>query len=168
MITRLFVKYEGNRYGVYDEKNCFAGRIRKRMHKGIEMEVLNAEGELEAFVWKSGESLMVQDDKGKLLSCSLGYRTDAEGHGRLGAAMLRPPMAERICLDTVWGALTVLQKPTRDFEIFLEDAKVGELRHMLRVKKEISIFSKEIPVRYYSVIFSLGFLMLHDDDIELV
>lgn len=80
---------------------------------------------------------------------------------------MRPPMAERTMMNTQLGELVICQTEKRTFSVYLNDRKVGEMTHMLSISKEMS-FSEEIPRKICGLIFAVGFLMLHDDDIEIV
>ena len=42
------------------------------------------------------------------------------------------------------------------------------MTHMLGLAKEIHILSDEIQDTYCSILFALAFLMLHDDDIDII
>lgn len=63
--------------------------------------------------------------------------------------------------------VTVRQSRNRRFQIFLNGKKAGEMDHMMSVSKELFL-ENDILKQYSGLIFAVGILMLHDDDIEIL
>lgn len=164
---KITVKSCVNRYELYMEpENRLLGQIRKKLCSGKKLDILDAGGNLTASVRQEEETLFITDRDGKTVSCRLLYKEDEPGHR--SQSLVRPPMPERIQLDVPQGNLTVIQTPRRNFEIYLNDRKICEMVHMLGLSKEIHILDHIIPDMYYSILFALAFLMLHDDDIDVI
>lgn len=164
---KITVKSHLNRYELFKEpENRFLGQIRKQLRSG-RLDVLDAKGSLTASVRQNQETLMVTNSKNETFSCLMKYREDAAGK-KIPDSLIRPPMPARICFSIRQGELCLAQTPHRDFKISLNGQEISEIRHMLGVNKEIRILSDSIPETCYGIIFALAFLMLHDDDIDII
>lgn len=165
---KITVKSRLNRYELYMEPgNELLGQIRKKRSSGGRLDILDAGNKLTASVRQEDETLFITDAGGGTVSCQLLYEEDEQGH-RVGESLVRPSMPEQIRFDTEQGLLSVIQTPRRDFEVFLNGQKISKMVHMLGLTKEIRVVEDVIPAAYYSVIFALAFLMLHDDDIDII
>ena len=72
-------------------------------------------------------------------------------------------------IPTPWGIFTLVQEEKRDFTLFQDARKVGEIRRMLSPVKELRLTPpQEEPALFGGIVFSLACLMLHDDDFETV
>ena len=165
---KITVKSCVNRYELYTEPdNRLIGQLRKKRCGGKKLEILDAEGNLAASVHQEEETLFITGRDGRTVSCRLLYKEDGSGH-KISGSLVRPPMPERIQLNLPQGSLSVIQTPRRNFEVYLNDRKICEMTHMLGLAKEIHILSDEIQDTYCSILFALAFLMLHDDDIDII
>ena len=97
-----------------------------------------------------------------------GTSTDAQIQYQPEQPLLRPPFAHELSLHVKWGDLKLIQTPRREFEVFLDCRNICRLTRMTGITKEIHVLDNSIPADFLGVIFSLAFLMLHDDDIEIV
>ena len=165
---KITVKSHLNRYELFKEpENRFLGQIKKRLKGGYRLDILDSSGNLTASVRQSEEKLLVTDSQNKTFSCPMKYGESADNR-KIQASLNRPPMPEQICFSTRQGEIHVIQTPYRDFKIFLDGQKISEIHRMLGVTKEICILSDVLPEACYSIIFALAFLMLHDDDIDII
>ena len=90
-------------------------------------------------------------------------------HRTASGFRLRPPAAQSMEIPTPWGIFTLVQEEKRDFTLFQDARKVGEIRRMLSPVKELRLTSpQEEPALFGGIVFSLACLMLHDDDFETV
>lgn len=163
---RFTVRYKINQYDVCDENHKLVSMIQKGVIPGKCLVVYDADKKRQYQVVRDCGEIVIKTEKGESTHCVLEYPVDESGHV-VQKAYTRPPMAERTRMNTQLGALVICQTEKRNFSVYLNDRKVGEMPHMLSISKEMS-FSEEIPRNICGLIFAVGFLMLHDDDIEIV
>ena len=110
--------------------------------------------------------IVIKTAKGEKICCTLKYPVDESGR-IIQKGYARPPMAEKAVANTQLGELVLCQTKRRDFFIYLNNRKVGELLDMLSISKKI-LLSDEIPEAFCGLLFAVGYLTLHDDDVGIV
>lgn len=161
---RLHIKYEINKYKIYNEGNQLICTVRKKLSAGNELTVTCPDREKEFTVAHGDGEIRISGGGMKTLHCAVRYQSNANGRQE---AYWRPAMAEETEIMAGCGRLSVRQMRDRSFEILLGDRKMGEIRHMMSIQKEMSL-ENEVPEWYAGLIFAAAFFMLHDDDIEIV
>lgn len=164
MKMRLHIKYEINKYKIYNEDDQLISIIRKKLSAGNELTVICPDQDRECTVTHSDGAIRISGEGMETLHCAVRYQSNADGRQE---AYWRPAMAEKIEIMTGCGRLSVRQTRKRTFEILLNDRKTGEIRHMMSIQKEMSM-ENDVPEWYAGLIFAAAFFMLHDDDIEIV
>ena len=149
-------------YNLYDSRHRRLGKVCRDLWRKQRLRVYDAGGHPVCTVWQQGESACVSRD-GELLFCRPFRHRTASGF------RLRPPAAQSMEIPTPWGIFTLVQEEKRDFTLFQDSRKVGEIRRMLSPVKELRLTSpQEEPAPFGGSRFSLACLMLHDDDFETV
>lgn len=151
-------------YQIYDEKDRMIEIIQKGFLVGNKLIVSNVEKEkLYTIIRRDGE-ILIEKSEGKPIRCIMKYQ-ERETRDTLSGTRL--PIAEKIEMDVCCGILALQQTRKRIFTILLNGEKIGEMKHMMCLRKELHL-EKKIPELYIGVLFAAGILMLHDDDIEIV
>ena len=117
-------------------------------------------------IGRNKDGIFLKEKMGRNCLCHIYYPSDTEGN-IIQHAYTRPPMAEKMSLSVRIGVLEICQLQNRSFTVWLDRKKIGEMRHMQSLVREV-ILSDRIPPEYCGLCFAAGFLMLHDDDIEIV
>lgn len=161
---RLHIKYEINKYKIYNEDNQMICTVWKKLSAGNELTVICPDQDKEYTVAHGDGEIQISGEGMETLLCAVRYQSDADSRQE---AYWRPAMAEETEVTTGCGRLSVRQMRNRTFEILLNDRKVGEIRHMMSIHKEMSL-ENDVPKWYAGMIFAAAFFMMHDDDIEIV
>ena len=153
---KLIAKYYINNYKIYSENSQLISQVQKNLTHAKQLSVMNLLTRVEQ---KKDYIILEYPD---------GTSTDAQIQYQPERPLLRPPFAHELSLHVKWGDLKLIQTPRREFEVFLDCRKICCLTRMTGITKEIRVLDNSIPADFLGVIFSLAFLMLHDDDIEIV
>lgn len=157
---KITAKYYINNYKLYTEDMKLVGQIRKNLTHAKQLSVLNASGDFFVQIEQKNDHIFLNYNDGSVEDTQLQYQQRT--------SLLQPPMACALTLDTKWGDLSITQTPHREFEVSLEHQEIAFLTRMTGITKEIHVLDDTIPTEFFSIIFTLAFLMLHDDDIEIV
>ncbi len=156
------IKYKINQYKIYDEADRPVGIVRRPLLTGNRLQVLDLEGSTKYFVIRAqGKILIKAIGKGEQ-ECQLEYSNETKK-----GINMRPPMAEGTVLDTDFGKIVIHQERKRVFFVQLNGKEIGKMTRMQCFVKQ-AVLSDEIPREYCGLLFAVTFLMLHEDDIELV
>lgn len=161
---RFVIKYGMDRYRIYDENNQLTGMVKRKLSAGNQLTVSCADNKTTYTVIRGDGEIMISGERVNTLHCRLQYPID-DGH--ILEAYWRPPMALRTDIAVCGGRMTVCQTRNRNFDILLNGEKVGEMKHMMSLSKELHLENDTLN-QYSGMIFAVGILMLHDDDIEIV
>ena len=160
------VTYEINRYQIADERNRTAGWLKRPVLTGNWLEVYGADGSRKYRIVRQDGEIWVEEPGGERRHSAMEFLEDENGK-RIQASFLRPPMAERTAVRVKEGELAVCQTEKRQFSIWVNGEKIGELTHMLSPVKSICL-PEDLPKEYCGLCFAIGFLMLHEDDLAVV
>ncbi|MBB5266042.1 hypothetical protein HNP82_003196 [Catenibacillus scindens] len=161
---RFNIKYEINKYKIYDEANKLICIVGKKLSSENKLAVICPDQDEEYWVVHGEGEFRIIGKKIKTIHCIVRYSSDAKGKKE---AYWRPAMAEETEVIAGCRRLSVCQKRNRTFEILLNGRKAGEIRHMMSASKEMAL-ENDIPEWYAGLIFAMAFFMLHDDDIEII
>lgn len=160
------VKYRVNKYVICDEDGNLAGSVRRTVSAGNCLDVCDTEGHRRCRIFRGRGELVIEAAEEGNLRCALEYPADEMGR-IVQKAYLRPPMAERAVLDMSLGQLAVCQTGKRIFSVRLNGREIGKMTRMLSVSKKV-LLPDDFPRECCGLVFAVGFLMLHDDDIQIV
>ena len=163
---RFTVKYEMNQYRIFDRDRKPAGVIRRNLTSGNSLEIFDASGHRIGRAVRGSGEIMLEGAGRENLHCRLEYPSDAEGHV-IQKAYTRPPMPQRTVIKLQEKQIELYQTAKRDFQIRMDGREVGTMTHMQSMTK-IMTLPDDFPDKYCGLVFAAGFLMLHDDDIEIV
>lgn len=160
------VKCGFNKYTVYDKHGRAVSTVRREISAGNQLSVNDAEGLCRYRILYRDGMPELSDADGMNTSCV--RISDHAGNGRGSAeAYTRPPMAEKAEIETDHIRITVFQTRKREFRIYLNEKEAGKMTHMMRFSKTLT-FSEEFPLQYIGLVFTVGMLMLHADDVDIV
>lgn len=157
---KLIAKYYVNNYKLYTEEHHLVSQVQKNLTRAKQLSVLSASGELLARIEQKNSEIS--------LTCSDRAPVKAQLQYLPENLPFHPPLAHELSLSAPWGTLNLVQTPRREFEVRLNRQSICFLTRMTGITKEIRILKDALPCEYYGIIFALAFLMLHDDDIEIV
>lgn len=157
---KLIAKYYINNYKIYSENSQLISQVQKNLTHAKQLSVMNPSGDLLTRVEQKKDYIILEYPDGTSTDAQIQYQQEQP--------LLRPPFAHELSLHVKWGDLKLIQTSRREFEVFLDCRKICCLTRMIGITKEIHVLDNSIPADFLGVIFSLAFLMLHDDDIEIV
>lgn len=163
---RFTVKYEINQYRIFDEDRKPAGVLRRSLTSGNSLEIFDASGQRIGRAVRGRGEIIVEETGNEDLHCVLEYPSDAEGH-IIQEAYTRPPMPQRTVIGLPGKQIELCQTRRREFQIRTDGREIGRMTHMQSAGKKMTL-PDGFPEKYCGVVFAVGFLMLHDDDIEIV
>lgn len=163
---RFVVRYRINHYDIYNENKKMVSMIQMKVIFANCLDVYDEAGNRRYRVMRDCGKIVIKTAKGEKICCTLKYPVDESGR-IIQEGYARPPMAEKAVANTQLGELVLCQTKRRDFFIYLNNRKVGELLDMLSISKKI-LLSDEIPEAFCGLLFAVGYLTLHDDDVGIV
>ena len=166
---RYVVKYEVNEYRIYNAEGKLICRIHRSIVSGNGLLICDRTGKGVCRIIRGDGEIFVEKEGKESVYCAMEYPMEEGKVGKpvIRQAFTRPPLAEKIVLQTKNGTYTLRQMKNREFLIWRDGKMVGRMTHMLRINKRMEL-SEQIPEMHCGVLFALGFLMLHEDDIEIV
>lgn len=162
---RYTVKYTLGGYLICDSAGRISGRVHRTAFPESSFDVSDGNG---SRIWRIGrnrEGIFLEQQGEGQFQCGISYPSDA--YGAVRQAYTRPPMAERISFSVRLGKMEIRQQRNRIFTVWLDRKKIGEMSHMQSPIKEV-LLADRVPPEYCGLCFAAGFLLLHDDDIEIV
>lgn len=167
----LTVKHKGGTYVVCDEAGRHVAEVQKLYLKNGQMKVVDQDGNVCCLAGRSGDRINIVRNAGNTgnqnMTGQIYYEEDGDGN-TIQQSLFRPPMAEALRMESPWGEIRIVQDRKREFDIFLQEKKIGEMSHMMSLQKKIRVISEELPGDVYGLLFGLGMYMLRDDDVEIV
>lgn len=164
----LTAKHRGGTYVVCDEEGRHVAEVQKLYLKNGQMKVADQNGNVRYFAGRSGDRINIVGNTGSQnMTGQIFYEQDGDGN-TIQQSLFRPPIAETLRMETPWGEIRIVQDRKREFDIFLQEKKIGEMSHMMSLQKKIKVISEELPGDVYGLLFGLGMYMLRDDDVEIV
>lgn len=155
-----------NGFRVYDEKRETVGFIRRKPLCTSALDIEERNGSpLCSFVRSEGKITVRCSSQTQ--TCILNCRTGADGHPVQGS-VVRPPMVDHVLFHTEYGTFRIIQNKNRSFDFILEDMPAGRGTHMLSYCREIQTDGGPFSLLLHMQLFCICYLMLHDDDIEIV
>lgn len=161
---RFVIKYGMEKYRIYDESKHLAGIVERRLSTNNQLTVNCMDHKTAYTVSRGDGEIIISGEEVKTLHCRLQYPADNQ---YTQTAYWRPPMAVQTDIVIRGNRVTVRQSRNRRFQIFLNGKKAGEMDHMMSVSKELFL-ENDILKQYSGLIFAVGILMHHDDDIEIL
>ena len=83
-------------------------------------------------------------------------------------SLVRPPMAQRLALQTAQGRLELRQSCRRTFTLLLEGVAVGALRGLLFPRQRLWADTERLPEGWLPAAYALCLLLFREDWVELV
>ncbi|HIX66326.1 MAG TPA: hypothetical protein H9736_08775, partial [Candidatus Anaerotruncus excrementipullorum] len=83
-------------------------------------------------------------------------------------SLVRPPMAQRLALQTAQGRLELRQSCRRTFTLLLEGVAVGALRGLLFPCQRLWADTERLPEGWLPAAYALCLLLFREDWVELV
>ena len=160
---KMYIHTAPARYDLTDAGRRPLGKIRRGLWHKQTLRLYGADGRLLLTVWPEREGACFTEG-GPAVSYAPFRRHPAR-------FALRPPKAASAGFASPWGEFTLLQGEKREFTLLQDGKEVGDIRHMLAADKELSLTlpeGDEPAVILCGLVFSIAWLMLHDDDYEIV
>lgn len=163
---KLIFQSTGTGFKVYDETRNLKGYINKKVLCTSQMEILDIHRVKLCSVSKQENAILIRS--GTLSrSCNIIHRTDANDLSTQ-ASLVRPPAVDHLTYETELGSILIRQHTDRTFTFYIADHTVGNAAHMTSIKKQVELYSPKYSPLLSMQLFCLCYLMLHDDDIEIV
>lgn len=160
------IKYGVFRYTVYDKNGNAAGTVCRDRSSGARLTVNDAAGRSVCRLYYRDGKIELEDADG-IRTYGL-FASDPSGRGCGSApAFTRPPMAEEAEVESGCGRIRVCQTRKREFRIYLNGKEAGRMTHMMHFTKKLTL-PESFPRQYAGLVFAVGIVMLHADDVELV
>ena len=163
---QLYVKTHVNKYVVFNSEGVCVGFVKRSFLPAASLEICTPDGVQIGCVHQSGETISLEKNRENFGPYPFNYAV--EGEKPPCNSHVKPPLAQRIKLDSHNGPVTIVQHTDRTFHIYIQKREVCTMIHTLRLRKEILIFSDMISIECAMILLAVCIFMLHDDHMNIV
>lgn len=148
------------------ENGTILGRITRDLFHGCILHIEDASGQQIGELHRTDSGIQWNTSDIESSQAMFQYRLGKNGRP-LQLSWIRPPMPVSLTLDTQWGKLYVTQSEKREYQIFLNQNLIGNIRHMLHKNKEILTEDETLAFpEIYCLSYGMAWFLLQDDQIE--